>query len=47
MNLHQLKNGNNNLVITIEIAGVEQLTNIMSRLQKISGVISVERTGKQ
>ena len=47
MNLHQLKNGNNNLVITIEIAGVEQLTNIMTRLQKIAGVISVERTGKQ
>ena len=47
MNLHQLKNGNNNLVITIEIAGVEQLTNIMARLQKIPGVISVERTGKQ
>lgn len=47
MNLHQLKNGNNNLVITIEIAGVDQLANIMARLQKISGVISVERTRKQ
>ena len=47
MNMHRLKNGNNNLLITIEIAGVEQLTNVMSRLQKISGVISVDRTGKQ
>lgn len=47
MNMHRLKNGNNNLLITIEIAGVEQLTNVMSRLQKIPGVISVDRTGKQ
>lgn len=46
MNMHQLKNGNTNLVITIEIAGVEQLGNIMARIQKISGVISVERTGR-
>ena len=47
MNMHRLKNGNNNILITIEIAGVEQLTNVMQRLQKISGVISVDRTGKQ
>ena len=46
MNMHQLKNGNNDLTITIEIAGVEQLGNIIQRLQKISGVISVERTGR-
>lgn len=46
MNMHQLKNGNTNLIITIEIAGVEQLGNIMARIQKISGVISVERTGR-
>lgn len=47
MNMHQLKNGNTNLAITIEIAGVEQLSNLMARLKKVSGVISVERTGKQ
>ena len=47
MNMHRLKNGNTNLAITIEIAGVEQLTNVMTRLKKIAGVISVERTGKQ
>ncbi len=47
MNMHRLKNGNSSLVITIEIGGVEQLSNVMARLQKISGVISVERTGKQ
>ncbi len=46
MNMHRLKNGNSSLVMTIEIGGVEQLSNVMARLQKISGVISVERTGK-
>lgn len=47
MNMHRLKNGNTELIITIEIAGVEQLANLMLRLRKIPGVISVERTGKQ
>lgn len=46
MNMHRLKNGNTNLLITIEVAGVEQLTNVISRLQKIPGVISADRTGK-
>jgi len=46
MNMHRLKNGNTNLLITIEIAGVEQLANVMLRLQKIPGVISADRTGK-
>lgn len=44
---HHLKNGNLDLVVTVEIAGVEQLSNVMGRIQKIPGVISVERTGKQ
>ena len=47
MNMHRLKNGNTNLLITIEIAGVEQLANLTLRLKKIPGVISVERSGKQ
>ncbi len=47
MNMHRLKNGNSSMIMTIEIGGVEQLSNVMARLQKISGVISVERTGKQ
>ncbi|MBP0984820.1 MAG: bifunctional (p)ppGpp synthetase/guanosine-3',5'-bis(diphosphate) 3'-pyrophosphohydrolase [Oscillospiraceae bacterium] len=47
LNAHHLKNGNMNLVVTVEIAGMEQLSNVMGRLQKIPGVISVERTGKQ
>lgn len=47
LNMHRLKNGNTNLVVTIEIAGVEQLANLMLRIKKIPGVISAERTGKQ
>ena len=47
MNGHHLKNGNLDLVVTVEIAGVEQLSNVMGRIQKIPGVISVGRTGKQ
>ena len=47
MNAHHLKNGNLSLMVTVEIAGMEQLSNVMSRIQKIPGVISVERTGKQ
>ena len=47
MNGHHLKNGNLDLVVTVEIAGVEQLSNVMGRIQKIPGVISVERTGQQ
>ncbi len=47
MNAHQLKNGNASLVVTVEVAGMEQLTNLMSKVKKIPGVISVERTGKQ
>lgn len=46
MNMHRLKNGNTNLLITIEIAGVEQLSNVMTRLKKIPGVVSADRTGK-
>ncbi|MGN1341333.1 MAG: RelA/SpoT family protein [Oscillospiraceae bacterium] len=47
LNAHHLKNGNMSLLVTVEIAGMEQLSNVMGRLQKIPGVISVERTGKQ
>lgn len=43
---HTLKNGNANIVVSVGIAGVEQLSNIMQKIQKIGGVITVERTGK-
>lgn len=42
----ELKNGNANVMVTISIAGVEQLNNVIVRLQKIEGVISVDRSGK-
>lgn len=46
VNAHFLKNGNANVLITVEIGGLDQLSGIISRLKKIPGVISVERTGK-
>lgn len=46
INAHFLKNGNANIIVTIEVSGVEQLKNIILRLQKVAGVISAERTGK-
>ena len=42
---HQLKNGNGNIIVTVEVASVEQLNNMISRISKIQGVISAERTG--
>ena len=47
INAHYLKNGNANIIVTIEVSGIEQLKNIILRLQKVPGVISAERTGKQ
>ena len=47
INAHYLKNGNGNIIVTVEVSGIEQLKNIIQRLQKIQGIISVERTGKQ
>lgn len=40
-----LKNGNADIIASIGISGVEQLKNIMQKLRKIPGVISVERAG--
>ncbi|MGN0618274.1 MAG: RelA/SpoT family protein [Ruminiclostridium sp.] len=42
---HQLKNGNGNIVVTVEVASVEQLNALIGRIRKIPGVISAERTG--
>ncbi len=41
-----LKNGNAEVLLTISTQGKEHLDTIMQRLKKISGVISVERSGK-
>lgn len=46
MNARELKNGNANITVTIGIAGVEQLKNIITKLKKLSGVIAVERANK-
>ncbi len=42
---HQLKNGNGNVIVTVEVASVEQLNSMISRISKIQGVITAERTG--
>lgn len=47
INAHMLKNGNSNIIVTVEVSGVEQLKNIILRLQKVQGVITAERSGKQ
>jgi guanosine-3',5'-bis(diphosphate) 3'-pyrophosphohydrolase len=47
LNAHYLKNGNANIIVGVEVAGMEQLTNLISKLKKIPGVITAERTGKQ
>jgi len=45
-NARLLKNGNAGITVTVEVASLEQLSGIIAKLNKISGVISVERTGK-
>lgn len=42
----ELRNGNANIMMTIGIAGLEQLNGVIQRLKKINGVISVDRSGK-
>ncbi|MGN0594975.1 MAG: RelA/SpoT family protein [Hominimerdicola sp.] len=42
----ELKNGNAILTVTLSVAGMDQLNGVISRLQKIKNVISVERSGK-
>lgn len=41
-----LKNGNAIIVVTISLQGVEHLQKTMQKLEKIAGVLSVERSGK-
>ncbi len=42
---HNLKNGNGNIIVTVEVASVEQLNALIGRICKIPGIISAERTG--
>ena len=46
INAHNLKNGNANIFVTLEISGLEQLKNTILKLKKIEGIITVERAGK-
>ena len=45
-NARELKNGNRNIIATISTQGLEHLSNIIQKLRKVSGVFSVERSGK-
>ena len=46
LNARELKNFNSNIVVTIGIQDVDQLNNIIAKLKKIEGIMSVERSGK-
>ncbi|MCD8327591.1 MAG: bifunctional (p)ppGpp synthetase/guanosine-3',5'-bis(diphosphate) 3'-pyrophosphohydrolase [Ruminococcus sp.] len=43
----ELKNGNANVIVTVSVAGKEQLESLMQKLRKIDSVISVDRSNKQ
>ncbi|MBE6839545.1 MAG: bifunctional (p)ppGpp synthetase/guanosine-3',5'-bis(diphosphate) 3'-pyrophosphohydrolase [Ruminococcus sp.] len=42
----ELKNGNADISVTISVGGIEQLNNVIAKLKKIQGVVSVTRSGK-
>ncbi|MDE7234121.1 MAG: (p)ppGpp synthetase, partial [Ruminiclostridium sp.] len=44
---NQLKNGNGNIVVTVEVASAEQLNALIGKIKKVPGVISAERTQVQ
>lgn len=46
LNARELKNNTSDIVVTIGIQDVEQLKNIIEKIDKVDGVISVERSGK-
>jgi len=46
LNARELKNGNANVIATIDVQSVDQLNNIIKNVKKLQGVISVERSGK-
>ncbi|MFQ8599151.1 MAG: ACT domain-containing protein [Oscillospiraceae bacterium] len=45
LNARELKGGQTEIMLTIGITGIEQLSAIILRLKKIEGVESVERSG--
>lgn len=46
VNAHQIKGGNCAITITLSVENVEHMRSIMTRLEKLSGVFSVERTNQ-
>jgi len=46
LNARELKNSNCNIIVTIGIQDIEQLKNIIQKIEKLEGVIAVERSGK-
>ncbi len=45
INAREIKGGNCQIVITVSIESLQHLKNIISRMQKVKGVISIERAG--
>jgi (p)ppGpp synthase/HD superfamily hydrolase len=45
VNTRNFKDGRSSFTMTITVNGVEHLNNVTARLEKISGVLSVERAG--
>lgn len=43
----ELKNGNANVIVTVSVAGKEQLEGLMAKIRRIDSVISVDRSIKQ
>ena len=40
INARELKNSNANIILTLSIAGIAQLNNLITKLKKVNGVIS-------
>jgi len=41
-----LKNGNSSILLTISVAGTAELQNVITRLKKVQGILSVDRSSK-
>lgn len=41
-----LKNGNSSILLTISVAGTAELQNVIARLKKVQGILSVDRSSK-
>jgi GTP pyrophosphokinase len=46
VNARELKNGTAEINLTVDVSSISQLENVIQRIGKISGVMSVSRPGK-